>query len=645
MPVSGSSISIPTADSLGMSGIFKGAYEGARYTINETVEQVHDLKAFAEAQTNNIDDAVEGLLSAAQLILPPVPSYGTTISLQGDLAELPAAPGEPTIAGLPSDFSVPDFEPAVGGGTIDTSDAPVFTATAPVISYPAQPAIGTTAGPGPAPELSLPAAPVEPSYALPEVPGLRSLNLPAVPTLNIPTFAATAPEYDIEEPETVFNWTDPAYQTTFVTALAAKLSDMLGGNLGLSAAIEAMIWEQARDRDGKVAFQAERETLEDFAARGFTLPTGALLRRLDAARQAKQDAAGETGRTIAIESAKLRIENVKFAVVQCSALEQLLWQIFNAGAQRQFEAAKAQLEFRISVFNALVSAFNAKQQAYRVEADVFKTRIEAELTRLETYKAELEGQKLIGELNQQDVEVYKARLTAVNVLADIFKSSVQAYSARVDAETKTIDAYRAQVEAYKTNVEAEGLAITSWGKLIDAETSKANLFEAQARAYSAEVQGYSSVKQLQIEGLKVANDSLGVQYQAYQAKLAHQSQMASQALQAIQANVSIYDSRIKRYLSELDLQKTEIGTDIERRRLEVQTFSTEVDKELKQVEYSITRAVKMADLAMEAAKAIAQVRSQLAAQAMGAVRADLHAGSNANLGASGTYGESKSLSA
>lgn len=643
MPVSsGNSGSLPSATELGMSGIFAGAYDGSRAVTEETIRQINALKGYAESQAISIEDAVEALLASSQVDLPQIPNFGTAISLQGSLAELPAAPDEPTIDDLPAEFSVPDFEPSIDG-VVDVSGAPVFTASAPSINFPAQPSIGTVAAPGDIPEVGLPTAPVAPDYAIPSVPTLRNLDLPDTPTLDLPTFTATAPVYDIDEPETAFNWTDPAYQATFIATLTTKLTAMLDGSLGLSAEIEAAIWGQARDRDAVVAFAAEREAFEDFAARGFTLPTGALTARVDAAKQAKFNSAGETSRTIAVESAKLRIEGVKFAVVQCSALEQLLWQIHNASAQRQFEAAKASLDYQIAVFNALITAFNARQQAYATEAQVFRDRIQAELARLEVYKTELEGQKLIGELNLQDVEVYKARLGAVNVLADIFRSSVTAYSAQIEGETKRIDVFRARVEAYKSQVEAEGLQIDAWGKAINAEAAKINVFEAQARAYSAEVQGFSTVKNIQLEGLKLANDSLGVQYQAYQAKLAHQGQMSSQALQRIQQQVAVFDGRIRKYGAELDLSKAEISTDLEARRLDVQIFSTEVEKEIKQMEYSLSRAKYLADLVMEAQKAIAQVRSQIAAQAMGAVRATMSADANANIAASGSYSETNSL--
>lgn len=640
----GNSGSLPSASELGMSGIFAGAYDGSRAVTEETIRQMNSLRGYAESQATNIEGVVEGILAASQVDLPEMPNFGTAISLQGTLADLPAAPDEPAIDDLPDEFSVPDFEPSVDG-SIDVSGAPTLDASAPNISFSARPVTGQVSVPSAVPEPDFPDRPVEPDYAVPGVPSLRSLTLPTVPTLDIPVFSSVAPEYDIEDPETEFAWTDPAYQTTFVAALTEKLTSMLDGNLGLSAEIEAAIWGQARDRDAVVAFASEREAFEDFAARGFTMPSGSLAARVDAVRQAKHNAAGETSRTIAIESAKLRIEGVKFAVVQCSALEQLLWQIHNASVQRQYEAAKAALDFRIAVFNALIQAFQAKQQAYATEAQVFRDRIQGELARLEVYRTELEGQKLIGELNLQDVEVYKAQLSSINVLADIYRTSVTAYSAQMEGEAKKIDVFRAQLEAAKVQLEAEGLEVDAWSKGMQGEAIKANVYESQVRAFSAEMQGFSTVKGLQLEGLKVANDSLGVQYQAYQSKLSHQGQMASQALQRIQQQVSVADMRIRKYGAELDFAKAEIGTDLEARKLDLQIFSTEVEKEIKQVEYSLQRAKFLADIVLEAQKAIAQVRSQIAAQAMGAVRASMNADAKANIGASGSYTETNNLNA
>src|SRR5574338_1485220 len=128
-------MSLPTAGSLGLGGIFAGNYTAAKEITEETISQINALKGYAQSQATQIEDAVESLLASSQVDLPQIPNFGTAISLQGALATLPAPPAQPTIDTLPAEFSVPDFEPSVDG-VVDTSDAPVFTASTPAINCP-----------------------------------------------------------------------------------------------------------------------------------------------------------------------------------------------------------------------------------------------------------------------------------------------------------------------------------------------------------------------------------------------------------------------------------------------------------------------------------------------------------------------------
>lgn len=611
-------------------------YENVEKVLNKVIDQVDDMKGYAAFQQNKVTEAINAAMAAAQAQFPDLVLPGAAVNVSGTLPDLPAAPAMPDIDDLPDTFTVPDFAPAVGLVGVDTSDAPVFAVQAPSISYPTLP----TFTPVPMPEratVTTYAAPVAPDFILPEVPALRNLNLPAVPVTTLPTFSATAPVYDLETPETQFEWSETAYQERFVADVSAKLADMLAGNLGLAAEIETALWERARQRDATAADQAIAEAYSDFAARGFTLPPGALLKRIDGVRQAKQDNASQTSRDIAIESAKLRIDGVKFAIGQMVALEQLLWQMHEARTNRAFEAAKLAVSLGIQVFGALVTAFNARNQAFATQADVFRTQVEAELRALEIYKAELEGQKLIGELNVQDVDVYKARLSAVNVEADIYRSEVTAFSALHDAEKNKIDAYRAAVEAAKTETEAQTVQLQLVSEAIKAETSKVNVFEAQARAYSAEVSGYTSIKQLALGNLSAQNDSLRTQYAAYQTQIQHQASLAQQALSRVEAMTRRYTAFTQQYVAEADVAKTANTVELDRARLELDAFKAEIELQVRQADYTLKRLSEMAGLQVKGAEMVGQVSAQIAAQAVGAIRSSLSASGDAKVSAHDQY--------
>ena len=86
------------------------------------------------------------------------------------------------------------------------------------------------------------------------------------------------------------------------------------GGTGISPAVEAAIWARGRDRVLVDAARAEAQTLDEFSARGFSLPPGALTARLDAVRYEGMVKTSEFSRDVAVEQAKMEVDNLRFAV-------------------------------------------------------------------------------------------------------------------------------------------------------------------------------------------------------------------------------------------------------------------------------------------------------------------------------------------
>lgn len=86
------------------------------------------------------------------------------------------------------------------------------------------------------------------------------------------------------------------------------------GGTGIKAGVENQIWERARARELKEANRLEYEATSAFAARGFSLPPGALAGRLLEVQQEAQNKISAHSRDVAIEQAKMEVENVRFAI-------------------------------------------------------------------------------------------------------------------------------------------------------------------------------------------------------------------------------------------------------------------------------------------------------------------------------------------
>ena len=123
--------------------------------------------------------------------------------------------------------------------------------------------------------------------------------------------------------------------------------------------------------------------------------------------------ASELNREILTQAAQWEIENIRFAVQQGMALEQLTQNLYSNMANRLFEVAKFQAEAQISVFNSRISLFNAQNAAFETLGQVYRTKLDGALAKLTAYKTAIEGQVALGQINQQRVEVFKAKLSAV----------------------------------------------------------------------------------------------------------------------------------------------------------------------------------------------------------------------------------------
>lgn len=99
-------------------------------------------------------------------------------------------------------------------------------------------------------------------------------------------------------------------------ALAWCNRAVMQGGTGVNANVEAQIWERHRSRIMGEAGAAEREAQTQIAARGFSLPPGALVGRVQQIRLDTQGKLAEQARDIAIKSFETEIENVRFAVEQ-----------------------------------------------------------------------------------------------------------------------------------------------------------------------------------------------------------------------------------------------------------------------------------------------------------------------------------------
>lgn len=108
----------------------------------------------------------------------------------------------------------------------------------------------------------------------------------------------------------------PLASDAFDEATNWLVNSITVGGTGISAAVEAQIWQRDRDRVTMEGLRAEAQALGEFTGRGFSLPPGAAAARLRDIKIGQIESMQASSRDAAIKQAEMEVENVRFAVEQ-----------------------------------------------------------------------------------------------------------------------------------------------------------------------------------------------------------------------------------------------------------------------------------------------------------------------------------------
>lgn len=531
------------------------------------------------------------------------------------------APTEPTF--LDPLLHFPDAPPDASYGHVNEltiGDEPQLTATEPVIREITAPAPFAEAAPD-TPALVERAYPDAPSDALPAPITLRDLTLPEAPTPLSFDFEGAIPAVLDAAPNTDFTFSEAEYQSALSTQLKTSLLDLVLNvrQTGLSAAVEQQIWDRARERTAAVTRDVIENIQRMYQRAGHELPAGD---EVESVFKAQEDAAAQDiteSRNIAIAQAELEQKNFQFAFTQAIALEGQLIGLHNNVQQRALDAAKYAVEAAISIFQAKVAYFNANVQLYVAQAQVYRDKIQAELSKIEIYKAQLEGQKLISELNAQDIANYKAQIDAVVALYELYKSKLLAVKTQLEGDSLRIQQFEAQIRAFAEKIRAKSLEYEGYKAELSGEEIKANIFGSIVNAFQARTQAFVAATDAKVKkqdaDIKIAYDvplaKLKQETDVFVAKINATSEQ-SKAINAIneilqklyETRAAVEETRIK---AETDIYKTEVealknANDAEASRLgaynDANRVTAEIYKADSEVEANRLRAITDNNLAL-----------------------------------------------
>lgn len=605
-----------------MSDNAESAIVQARSTIKELSDFQNDLDSF-----------------------PDIPSMDIPVAEipKGERPDKPIVPEFERIGAIvipELNLTLPDVS------DIGIEDAPKFNPTPISVNIPDAPT-GFVIGSAPdRPNLPDIVLPDDPAINMPSVGDLAAITIPDFIFPDLPLFDAKEPEFESTPPAIVMQWAEPQYTSIVLNDVRSRISGMLQGGTGIPPAVEQALFDRTMDREDQVTHKQVDEIQQLYSSRGYDFPVGAMVKAVGAALEQNRLKASESAREILIKAAEWEIENLRNAVQQGIALEGVLMDQFNNMANRSFEQAKLFVDAGMQLYNTQVTLFNARQSAYKVNAEVYQTKLQAELSKLEVFKAQIEGAKAKGELNEQTVRIYSAQVQAIATEVEIYKARMDGAKIRSETNKHQIDAYRVDIQAFAEKLNAEKVKYDVYETQVKAESAKIGILESEARAFAATVQAFESGNNVKIQGIRAQTDIADAQIKQFVALLDSEKARTDAELRQIQATTSAFQAEVGAYSAEVGAVTSERQMDMTAIESRLRNNLAYYEIELKKYDAIIQRMIQQAQIQSDAVKSAGTMAAQLAAGAMSAtnVSASISGGASLSDATSNSFSRSNQYS-
>lgn len=519
----------------------------------------------------------------------------------------------------PAPVSIPDIDLDVA----DFGDLPDDIGRPPELNFGNKPIVTKPDAPDSRPSLIdvTQYIPEDLTVKFPELPTFEDLNLPDPPSVIEHDFTGVRPTQDLQVPNDseVSKIAKPEYKERLMKDIEAELRRKMKGGTGLPPAIEQMLFTRAKFREEETADRAIMEAVDDWASRGFSLPSGILDKKIQAVRQENQSQANAFSREIEIQSFTREQENLQFAITQGMALENISVQIFTAVIQQLFAQAQAIDQFGLSAVGAKIELFNAEVNMFRIEAEVYRELIRAELNKIETYRAQIESQRVIGELNQQKIDLYRRQLDGLSVMTQIYATRVQAADTVSSINQNLVRTYEADISAYRAGIESNRAEFEAWQAEIQGELGKIQGYEAEARAFSARASAYEAGVNAKTIVPRLEIDRARLNVERYRTDIQRYGEQLRAETERINAMVRRYEAEQRTWDIDTNWQIARQEGQINYERLRMDDRKMHLDVHLRDNELRMQEFNSVTQTTLGSMQAAGQIASQLASSAMSAV--------------------------
>ena len=212
----------------------------------------------------------------------------------------------------------------------------------------------------------------------------------------------------------------PLAADAYDEASAWIVNQITNGGTGVNEQVAAELWQRAREKITCEARSIENQITVGYAAKGYSIPPGAMLAKIENARFAGLTAAGEASTTIASKMFDAEVDMIKFAVSQ--ALE---------ARKMAMSAAADYIRAVASAPDSAIKTYNMKDEnrarMINAAADWYRSRLSRDEIVLKSKLAEMEmGYKIYEERRNMSLSADRVKIDALGKAADVYGRTASA---------------------------------------------------------------------------------------------------------------------------------------------------------------------------------------------------------------------------
>jgi len=507
---------------------------------------------------------------------------------------------------------------------------PVFKGIQPINSIPPAPTINAPEAPK-KPDINTSLSiPSPPNLSFGNAPNLTPIKIPTIVALDISDFTANRPSSNIDAPDGDFDYTDAGtYDSNVVNQIENRMQQMADNDWGIPDYIWDLAWEQGREREVSATSQIIDDINTDMAGRGFSLPQGIQLARIDKANQENLAKTITINREQVMAQEKEKTENFRFHVQQGIAFEQVRGSWYNDTQNRILDAAKYAFQASTELFRARVEFFNAQVLIFKTEADVYKIEVDAEVAKLEAQKVELEAQALVSEINKDAVAIYTAEIESLDAKARVYKTQVDAAVSVLEGAKVEVQKYVADINNYSEQIKSTLTEHQQYKIEADVKAIEFQNYSVAAQAFNAQVQAFKTNADAQM----VSNQSISEHNKNvvshYEASIKGVNTDIQAKVSDLEHQLNIYTSKVQAHQVQASVEKMNVDATIAMQGNQIQFASQETQASIQNARSASQTSLASANASVERTNAIGTLYTGLASASISAANISYgHSSSN-----------------